>query len=81
MAVLRDEEVQKNGTVLVYYAVGQKCNKGRTAEYWKLYSAFPVVHVGYHFCQDTSVLNPAHSILSELFENAPLCRFRFHIGK
>ena len=77
---MKDEENQKNGVVVIYYGVGQTERKNRTSLYWKLWWGLPLRHVGMHHCQDTSVLNPVHVIMTKLMENDPLCRFRFHTG-
>ena len=82
MAVQRDEEVQKKGVVIIYYGIGQsRMVEGRTSRTWKMWWGLPLRLIGYHYCIDSSVMNPAYGILSKMMDNDPLCRFRFHTGK
>ena len=80
MSILKDEEIQKMGIVLVYYGVGQTQWKRRPYEYANVYSGFPTRIVGYHICQDASVLTPMYFIIEKIMDTDPLFRFRFHVG-
>jgi hypothetical protein len=82
MATIKDEETQRRGCVGIYYGVGQtNLIKGRTPEYWRIWSCLPVHQVALHYCRDNAGLDPARWILSKLLGGLPLSRFRFHYGK
>jgi hypothetical protein len=82
MAALQDKESQVNGTVVVYYGVGQqKVYSGRPYEYIKTGLAIPFCAVACHYCKDSSVLDSAVQFIYKAFESRILCRARFHMGK
>jgi hypothetical protein len=82
MAALKDKDSQVNGTVVIYYGVGQqKVYSGRPYEYINTWYAIPYCVVAYHHCKDSSILDPAVQFIHKAFESIMLCRARFHIGK
>jgi hypothetical protein len=81
-AAVQDKESQVNGTVVVYYGVGQqKVYSGRLHEYIKTWRSIPWSVVALHHCKDTSALDSAVQFIYNAFESMALCRSRFHMGK
>jgi hypothetical protein len=82
MSALQDEETQKKGVVIVYYALGQKRAFGdRPFELMKSWRSIPWRVVAFHSCADSSVIDVAAYLLCSLMDNSNVCSFRAHIGK
>ncbi|CAJ1947157.1 unnamed protein product [Cylindrotheca closterium] len=80
----KDEETQKRGVVVVYYALAQRAYDGRNnrpVQLLKAFESLPARVVATHFCYDNSAMKPLLNLLSNHMETKMLCRFRSHYGQ
>jgi len=79
-----DEETQKRGLVMVYYAVAQKAydsRNNRPLHLLKAFSELPARVVAAHFCFDNASMKPLVDFIAKHMESRMLCRFRSHCGQ
>ncbi|KAL3941169.1 MAG: hypothetical protein SGBAC_004423 [Bacillariaceae sp.] len=79
-----DEDTQKRGIVMIFYALAQKTYDGRNNRPVRLLKAFgdlPARVVATHFCYDNAAMKPLLNLLSNHMETKMLCRFRSHCGQ
>ncbi|CAJ1947159.1 unnamed protein product [Cylindrotheca closterium] len=79
-----DEDTQKRGVVVIYYALAQKAYDGRNnrpVQWLKAFEALPTRVVATHFCYDNSAMKPLLNLLSNHMDTKMLCRFRSHSGQ
>jgi hypothetical protein len=81
MNALRDEEIQKKGTVLIIYMIGQqKFHSDRPPKLAKAFLYLPIRIVAVHICYDKKLHDLAMKLLCHKMESQLLCRFRGHYG-
>lgn len=79
-----DEDVQKRGIVMIYYANAQKIfdnRNNRPVHVLNALKCLPARVVAAHFCYDHPGIRPLLDLLSDKMEKEMLCRFRSHYGQ
>lgn len=79
-----DEDTQKRGIVVIYYAIAQKGCEGKNnspLQFLRALEDLPARVVATHFCYDSESMQPVLNLMSNNMDKRMLGRFRSHHGE
>jgi hypothetical protein len=85
MSLTEDEDVQRNGVVLVFYNIGASLLGKVHIDYFmrskSMSTSLPIKAAGFHFCYDNALLQPLVTTVQMVLGRNWRARSRVHFGK